>query len=141
MRRKSSLWVNAVPSAVLPDDGRHLLLLVRSTVADGLVCALLSEGNMDGADEDKGGMTVHILEARFHHRGRPDEFVVVGRLFCCVPWVILEVAADFQDDAIVSTLTDLAMASRPRPFEALRGIDSPYWSFVSTDTIPDDGAS
>jgi hypothetical protein len=96
---------------------------------------------MDGAGKDKGGVTVHILEARFHHRGKADEFVVVGRLFCCAPWVILEIAADFQDDAIVSTLTDLAMASRPRAFETLRGIDSRYWSFVPTDAIPDRGAN
>jgi hypothetical protein len=141
MRRKSSVSGNAVPSAVLPDDGRYLLLLVRVTIVDGLVCALLSEGNMGGSSKDKGRVTVHILEARFHHRGKSDEFVVVGRLFCCAPWVILEVAADFQDDAIVSTLTDLAMASRPRAFEALRGIDSRYWSFVSTDIIPDGGAN
>jgi len=96
---------------------------------------------MDGASKDKGGETVHILEARFHRRGNPDEFVVVGRLFCCDPWVILEISADFQDDAIVSTLTDLAMASRPRAFEALRGIASRYWSFVSTDANPNRGAN
>lgn len=96
---------------------------------------------MDGASKDEDGVTVHILEARFHHRGKPDDFVVVGSLFCCDPWVIIEVAADFQDDAIVATLTDLAMASRPRAFEALRAIDSRYWSFVSTDAIPDRGAN
>jgi len=96
---------------------------------------------MDGASEDKGGVTVHILEARFHHRGKADDFVVVGRLFCFAPWVILEVAADFQDDAIVSILTDLAMASRPRAFETLRGIDSRHWSFVPTDAIPDRAAN
>jgi hypothetical protein len=96
---------------------------------------------MDGAGENEGGLTVQILEARFHHRGRPDEFVVVGRLFCCDPWVVLEVAANFQDHAIILSLTDLAMASRPRAFEALRGIDSQYWSFVSTDPIPDRGVN
>jgi len=96
---------------------------------------------MDGGSKDKSGVTVHILEARFHHHGKPDDFVVVGRLFCCDPWVILEIAADFQDDAIVSTLTDLAMASRPRAFETLRGIESRYWSFVSTDPIPDRSAN
>ena len=58
---------------------------------------------MDGAIKDKSGVTVHILEARFHHRGKSDEFVVVGRLFCCDPWVLLEVATGFQDDAIVSS--------------------------------------
>lgn len=96
---------------------------------------------MDSAGKDNGGVAVQILEARFHHRGKADEFVVVGRLFCCDPWVLLEVETGFQDDAIILTLTDLAMASRPRPFEALRGIDSRYWSFVSTEELPDRGAN
>lgn len=93
---------------------------------------------MGSAHNDNDGDGVRILEARFHHRGRRDEFVVVGRIFCRNPWVVLEVATNFEEhvpescsaDSIVSNLTCLAFMSHPRSFDALWTIVNRHWSFV-----------
>jgi len=85
------------------------------------------------------------LEARFHARGRGDDFVVVGRIVCAESVTLVEPAPDLaplltghSPASVITNLRYLVLMSRPFPFEYLHALDSRYWSFVTID--PDDEA-
>jgi hypothetical protein len=82
------------------------------------------------------------LEARFHPQGRAHDYAVVGMIVCCQgAWAICELADDLGHrlpgscsiTSIAANLRYLTVMSRPRPFETLRAMDSPHWSFVPTE--------
>jgi hypothetical protein len=96
---------------------------------------------MSEVGNDNGVITVRCLEARFHPNCRPDEYVVVGTIFCRGGWATCEVAADLtrlpascSRDSVTANLRYLAVMSRPRPFESLLGMESAHWSFAPTPT-------
>lgn len=98
---------------------------------------------MSAVSNDNGIVEVRCLEARFHPNGKAHEYVVVGTIVCRGGWAVCEVAADLtrlpagcSRDSITSNLRYLAVMSRPRPFDSLRGMESAHWSFVPTEKIP-----
>jgi len=90
---------------------------------------------------DNGRRSLRVLEARFHPAGREDAFAVVGRIVFSGPWVVLQLAADFERRVsayclvatIITDLRHLTVMSRPNPFENLRAVDNRHWSFVLTE--------
>ena len=94
------------------------------------------------ASNDNGEADVRLLEARFHPQGRASHYAVVGMIFCRGAWAFCELAADLgrrlPDSCSIASITAnlryLTVMSRPRPFETLRAMDSPHWSFVPTGT-------
>ena len=75
-----------------------------------------------------------LLEARFHHAGLRDEFVVVAYVVCEGPQIsILEAhqsAVLRPSRAVLSNLKYLVLMGAPQPYEFLRQLDNPFWSFV-----------
>ena len=102
------------------------------------MCRALTRGDMGEPQNDNGRGDTRVLEARFHPRGSPHEFVVIGNVFCRGPWAVLEVTPDFEAQvpptssatSIVSNLAYLTIMCRPRPFEGLLSLENRYWSFV-----------
>lgn len=82
------------------------------------------------------------MEARFHPQGRAHDYAVVGMIVCQGAWATCELAADLgrrlpgscSIESITANLRYLTVMSRPRPFETLRAMDSPHWSFVPEDS-------
>jgi len=80
------------------------------------------------------------LEARFHARGRGDDFVVVGRIVCAESETLVEPTPDLaprlaglSPASVITNLRYLVLMSRPCPFEYLHALDSRHWSFVTID--------
>jgi len=90
---------------------------------------MLSFEIMNGVSNDNGQVEVRRLEARFHPQGRADEYTVVGTIVCRGTWAIVELVDDLSA-SVAANLRYLTIMSRPRPFETLRTLDSPHWSFV-----------
>ena len=94
------------------------------------------------ASNDNGRERPRILEARFHPTGRASAFAVVGKIICRGPWIVLELAPDFErrvpascsGATIITNLRYLTIMSRPRPFETLRTIENRHWSFVLAES-------
>jgi hypothetical protein len=90
---------------------------------------------MNGASNDNGQVEVRLLEARFHPKGRADEYTVVGTIICQGTWAVVELVADLSE-SLTANLRYLTIMSRPRPFETLRAMDSRHWSFVPSSASP-----
>jgi hypothetical protein len=94
------------------------------------------------ASNDNGREDLRVLQARFHPDGRADAFAVVGRIVCRGPWAVLELDPDFErripaccsGATIITNLRYLTIMSRPNPFENLRTVETPHWSFVSPES-------
>ena len=99
---------------------------------------------MNGLSYDNGQEEVQRLEVRFHPNGREDDYAVVGTIVCRGAWTVCEVAADLDrrlpencsSASVAANLRYLTIMSRPRPFETLRAMDSPHWSFVPSTANP-----
>jgi hypothetical protein len=96
---------------------------------------------MNGVSNDNGQVEIRRLEARFHPQGRANDYAVVGMIVCQGTWAVCELAADLgrrlpiscSIESVTANLRYLTIMSRPRPFETLRAMDSPHWSFVLTE--------
>jgi hypothetical protein len=75
-----------------------------------------------------------LLEARFHRTGQRNEFIVVGYVDCEGPYVVILDAHHSSmprpSRALLSNLKYIALMSAPEPYEFLRALESPFWSFV-----------
>jgi hypothetical protein len=99
---------------------------------------------MNTVSNDNGQAEVRRLEARFHPQGRADDYAVVGTILCQGAWAVCELVTDLgrrlpgscSIASIAANLRYLTIMSRPRPFETLRAMDSPHWSFVPAEGHP-----
>jgi hypothetical protein len=99
---------------------------------------------MNDVSNDNGEVEVRLLEARFHPKGRADEYAVVGTIVCRGSWAVCDLVTDLgrrlpescSSASIAANLRYLAIMSRPRPFETLLAIDSQHWSFVPNTANP-----
>jgi len=99
---------------------------------------------MHAISNDNGETEVQFLEARFHPKGRADEYVLVGTIVCRGSWAACELVTDLgrrlpescSSASIATNVRYLTIMSRPRPFETLLAIDSQYWSFVPGTAHP-----
>jgi hypothetical protein len=99
---------------------------------------------MDRVSNDNGQVEVRRLEARFHPKGRANDYAVVGFILSQGTWAVCELADDLgrrlPDSCSIASITAnlryLTIMSRPSPFETLRAMDSPHWSFVPAEAHP-----